>query len=179
VVNQHLCTAINKIQAFPTMRLFKNGEPVSPDYRGDRTVEALVEFAASHVAREEQLAQLPADERQKIEEMQAADKNDHPACMMSGTLQVNRVPGHFLIEARSIHHNLNPKAANLSHIINHLSFGNKLSDAGIERLSSFVSKEYFDKNSVVPVDGNGYVNLKQHQAFHHYIKVSFELSWLL
>jgi thioredoxin-like negative regulator of GroEL len=69
VVNQHLCTAINKIQAFPTMRLFKNGEPVSPDYRGDRTVEALVEFAASHVAREEQLAQLPADERRvKINE---------------------------------------------------------------------------------------------------------------
>jgi hypothetical protein len=35
----------------------------------------------------------------------------------------NRVPGNFHIEMRSKHHNFNPKASNLSHIVNSLSFG--------------------------------------------------------
>ena len=34
-----------------------------------------------------------------------------------------RVPGNFHIEARSKHHNLNSLLANMSHTVNHLSFG--------------------------------------------------------
>lgn len=34
-----------------------------------------------------------------------------------------RVPGNFHIEMRSKHHNFNPAASNLSHIVNSLSFG--------------------------------------------------------
>ena len=37
----------------------------------------------------------------------------------------DRVPGNFHIEARSKHHNLNPETSNVSHIVNHLSFGKK------------------------------------------------------
>jgi hypothetical protein len=61
----------------------------------------------------------------------------------------------------------------LSHIVHHLSFGNRLTEANINRLSGFIGKEYFDKGSLTPMDGDMFVNLKQHQAFHHYIKVCF------
>ena len=44
----------------------------------------------------------------------------------SGYLLVNRVPGNFHLEARSKHHNLNAAMTNLSHIVNHLSFGQPL-----------------------------------------------------
>lgn len=39
VANRDLC-AEQVVRAFPTLRLFKGGKPLSPDYREDRTVEA-------------------------------------------------------------------------------------------------------------------------------------------
>ncbi len=42
---------------------------------------------------------------------------------VSGFVLVNRVPGNFHIEARSAHHEINAALANVSHVVNHLSFG--------------------------------------------------------
>lgn len=147
VENRDLC-AEQKVQAFPLLRMFKKGEPQSPDYRSDRTVDAFVEYVSSQLAQDEQLSLMKPEERKAHLDRKAqgklrlslaprditflisprtilpvintAESNDHPGCMLSGFLLVNRVPGNFHLEMRSKHHNINPSAANLSHIVRNL-----------------------------------------------------------
>lgn len=38
-----------------------------------------------------------------------------------------------------------------------------------------VDPNFFDMDSTQPMNGNGYVNFKLHQAFHHYIKVGLSI----
>lgn len=169
MANQALCME-NRIQAFPSLRLFKDGVAQPPDYREDRTVDALTNFVNARLAMDEHVKRLSPEAKDKHLEEMEANRDDHPGCMISGYLLVNRVPGHFHIEARSINHNLNPKAANLSHVVNHLSFGPLLSSQNRRKLAN-VPNELFDLESTQPMNDNMYVNLKQHQAFHHYMKV--------
>ena len=64
----------------------------------------------------------------RLDDHRAVRLNEaHPGCMLVGFLLVNRVPGNFHIEARSNFHNINPVMANLSHVVNQLSFGPILS----------------------------------------------------
>jgi thiol-disulfide isomerase/thioredoxin len=46
VANVDLCKH-ESIMAFPTMRWYHNGEPVGPDYKMDRTVDALMQYATT------------------------------------------------------------------------------------------------------------------------------------
>lgn len=160
----------NRIQAFPMMRFFKENVAQSPDYRSDRTVDALLEFVQSLLAQDQQVAKM--DENAKLAHSLKKEllKDDHPGCLLTGYLLVNRVPGNFHIEAKSKHHNLNPVMANLSHVVNHLSFGPVLTNA-MNRKVLDVPEEYFSVESTQPMDTNMYVNTKLHQAFHHYLKV--------
>lgn len=80
------------------------------------------------------------------------------------------MPGNFHIEARSKHHNLNPAMANLSHVVNELSFGTPLNRNQQRRVESLPST-YFNSNSMAPMNDVMYLSTKLHQAFHHYIKV--------
>ena len=45
-------------QAFPLLRLFKDSEPQPPDYKNDRTLDALMDFMKRRMASDEQLAQM-------------------------------------------------------------------------------------------------------------------------
>jgi protein disulfide-isomerase-like protein len=168
MANQNTCMK-QKVQAFPTVRLFKDSVGQNPDYKDSRTVEDFTTYIRDHISTDERVKQLPQSEQdQHFAELES--NKDHPGCMLSGFLMVNRVPGNFHIEARSINHNLNPKAANLSHVISHLSFGPPANSI-VRRKLETVPKEYFDLESTQPMNGNVYINLKQHQAFHHYAKV--------
>jgi protein disulfide-isomerase-like protein len=89
ISNRNLCTD-QKIQAFPMLRLFKDGKPMPPDYRSDRTVDALTEFINQHINKEEALQRLPHHEQVAAREKAIAEREDHPGCMMSGFLLVNR-----------------------------------------------------------------------------------------
>lgn len=169
VANQAVCMN-NRIQAFPSLRLFKGKEALPPDYRGDRTVEAFMEYVKRQVSVEEQVRALPPKEQEDHRAAREATRDDHPGCLMSGYLLVNRVPGNFHIEARSKHHNLNPLMANLSHTVNHLSFGPLLSRTAQRKLDA-IDDEYFSFKSTSPLDGKPYVNKELHQAYHHYMKV--------
>ena len=171
MANQALCMS-NRIQAFPSLRLFKDGVAQPPDYREDRTVEALTNFVNARLATDEAFKKLSPEAKDRHLEAVEANRDDHPGCMISGYLLVNRVPGHFHIEARSINHNLNPKAANLSHVVNHLSFGPLLSSQNRRKLEK-VPNELFDIESMQPMNDNVYLNMRQHQAFHHYMKVVY------
>ncbi len=71
---------------------------------------------------------------------------------------------------RSKHHNINPPLANLSHVVNHLSFGPVLPKTAVRRLS-IIPPKYFSFNSTQPMNDRMYLNTKLHQAFHHYVKV--------
>ena len=74
---------------------------------------------------------------------------DHPGCLVSGFLLVNRVPGNFHIMAYSKNHNLNTAATNLSLTVNHLSFGIPLTDDQKKRLDR-LDVTYHQTN---PLDG--------------------------
>ena len=72
------------------MRLFKGTVVQPPDYRDDRTVEALVEFIKNRVSVDTQVAKMNPKEKAEHKERELLSKDDHPACMMAGFLLVNR-----------------------------------------------------------------------------------------
>jgi thioredoxin-like negative regulator of GroEL len=88
VANRDLCMK-QKVQAFPLLRLFKDGEVQPPDYRQDRTVDALTTYIKSKVASDEHVAALPL-EKQEVHKANEKSKQEHPGCMLTGFLLVNR-----------------------------------------------------------------------------------------
>jgi hypothetical protein len=83
---------------------------------------------------------------------------------------VNRVPGNFHIEAKSKNHNLNAAMTNLSHVVNHVSFGEPVDSAN--RKTKRILKQVDDKHKQFsPMDDTFFVTEKYHAAYHHYIKV--------
>lgn len=96
-----------KIMAFPTVRWYHDGKPISPDYKMDRTVQALTGFAKRKLEMDEKFKEwdkkaVDADdaERERKRQLYQQDRPEHPGCQVSGHLMVNRVPGNFHIEAR-------------------------------------------------------------------------------
>ena len=83
---------------------------------------------------------------------------------------VNRVPGNFHIEAKSKNHNLNAAMTNLTHVVNHLSFGDpvEMTNRKTKRILKQVPEEH---QQFSPMDGTPYLTKAFHQAYHHYIKV--------
>jgi thiol-disulfide isomerase/thioredoxin len=160
VANRNLC-GTQRIQAFPTLRFFKDAQQYGIDYKQDRTVAAMVDFLKQKVELEKTMEDWHPRRKQRMLEIK-----EHPGCMVSGHVLVNRVPGNFHIEARSIHHNLNAAMTNLSHVVNHLSFGTPLA----KDMQRKVSK-YPQFQSVHPLDGGIFVSRDYHQVHHHYSKV--------
>jgi len=162
VASRNLCSA-QRVMAFPTLRLFKDGAIFAPDYKQDRTVAALKEYVKGKIDLEEKMKDWHPKRRERIE----SQNKEHPGCMLSGYLLVNRVPGNFHLEARSNQHNLNAAATNLSHVVNHLSFGQPLKSDQLKKMKRF--PEF--SSSIAPLDSNVYVNAAMHQSFHHFSKV--------
>ena len=94
---------------------------------------------------------------------------DHPGCQLSGFLLVDRAPGNFHIQAQSRGHDLAAHMTNVSHIINHLSFGNPFSQSFMKSGLKNTPTGFLE--STRPFDGNVYVTYNDHEAHHHYMKV--------
>lgn len=161
-----------KIQAFPTLRWFQKGQPISPDYRGDRTVQYLVDFAKRKLEMDEKFKNWESNrhphDRERADSMRQG-LAEHPGCQVSGHLMVNRVPGNFHVQAKSRSQNLNAAMTNLTHRVNHLSFGEPMNTYGNHRrILKHVPEDHKQLN---PIDGTLYLTKKFHQAYHHYIKV--------
>jgi hypothetical protein len=97
------------------------------------------------------------------------EPTDHPGCMLTGTLHLNRVPGRFYIQARgdASGHDIDITMTNMSHEINHLSFermGNN--DVSVQE----VVPPNFER-SIRPFDGNVYINEEMHESYHHHLKL--------
>uniref|UniRef100_A0A7S2ELW4 Thioredoxin domain-containing protein n=1 Tax=Trieres chinensis TaxID=1514140 RepID=A0A7S2ELW4_TRICV len=118
------------------------------------------------------------EEKEWVEKMnrhrtrQKAEWNDeeHPGCQLSGFLMLDRAPGHFRIQARSINHDIAAHMTNVSHEIHHLSFGDPGAVKSLERSGSDIFPPGFIE-STTPMDGNVYVTHNVHEAHHHYLKV--------
>mmetsp|Transcript_11837 Transcript_11837/g.33977 ORF Transcript_11837/g.33977 Transcript_11837/m.33977 type:complete len:483 (-) Transcript_11837:947-2395(-) len=176
--NADLCRD-EKVMAFPTLRWYEKGKAVTPDYKMDRTVQAMVGFAKRKlelndkfkdwekgaVARGESDADI-----EKKRKLFSQNRPEHPSCQVSGYLMVNRVPGNFHIEAKSKNHNLNSAMTNLTHVVNHLSFGEPL-DQKSRRAKRILKQVPEDHQQFNPMDDSLYLTKEFHQAYHHYIKV--------
>lgn len=90
----------------------------------------------------------------------------HPGCQLVGHVMVDKAPGKFVIHAESYGHDFAAHMTNLSHIVEHFSFGDKheLQDVPEELPPKFL-------RSLHPMDGNVYVTGELHQAYHHHMKV--------
>jgi thiol-disulfide isomerase/thioredoxin len=168
-----------KVMAFPTLRWYQRGEPISPDYKMDRTVQALTGFARRKLEMDakykewDKKAEATGEdeaEREKKRALFQQSRPEHPACQISGHLMVNRVPGNFHIEAKSKNHNLNSAMTNLTHVVNQLSFGEPM-DQQSRRTKRILKQVPEEHRQFSPMDGQFYLTKDYHQAYHHYIKV--------
>lgn len=94
---------------------------------------------------------------------------EHPGCLLSGFLLVDRAPGNFHVQAQSKSHDLAAHMTNVSHIINHLSFGTPFSKYFMSKGLENTPPGFLE--STRPFDGNVYVTHNVHEAHHHYLKV--------
>lgn len=190
-VDHHDLCVENNIRAYPTLRMFVDGEYYQ-DYQGHRTVVELTHY----VHDVEKLKKKGNDEDFKdvkdiaVERVVKTDEHerfalflersrgrithtwadkDHPGCQISGFLMLDRAPGNFHIQAQSKTSEFAAHMTNVSHIVNHLSFGKpvtqKFADTGLEN-----TPEGFYETTK-PFDGKAYVTKNVHEAHHHYLKV--------
>jgi hypothetical protein len=168
-----------KVMAFPTLRWYENGKHITPEYKMDRTVQAMVGFAKRKLEMNEKFKDWEkgaldrGDSDADIEKKRklfSQSRPEHPSCQVSGHLMVNRVPGNFHIEAKSKNHNLNSAMTNLTHIVNHLSFGEPL-DITARRAKRILKQVPEEHQQFNPMDDSMYMTKEFHQAYHHYIKV--------
>ena len=182
-VEQTEFCAEQSIMAFPTLRIFFKGAKFQGDFKGDRTLEGLRHFLFSAFEANGYELDHPA----KVAHFAAMKKAfaaegsnpsgpntpsswnavDHPGCQVTGQIWVNRVPGNVHIEAKSSVHNINALMTNVSHSVNHLSFG----DSHSKRVKDRLKRVPEGHANVSPLDGNVYVNDKYHSAYHHFIKI--------
>jgi len=138
------------IRGYPTMYMFKDGEIASEPYREDRTKEAWISHMQTHVHNYE--ARLP-------------NLFHDIGCEVSGVIRVNRCPGNFHLQAKSGEHSIAPTMANVSHTVNHLSFGSRLKPELEEKLPPKF------QSSLHPLNGKSYITEELHLSPQHYIKV--------
>lgn len=197
VKHQDLCWK-NGIMAYPTLRLFVDGEIwKGGDYRGHRTVVDMTDYLQqvedahkaeldpdgtrnvqlAHRAAQKRIGEVEEEEnefatrvRQHKQRMKHAWVDvDHPGCQLVGHLLLDRAPGNFHIKARSPHFDIDPRMTNLSHEIQQLNFGEPLGIKMVQNGKVHVSPEVLKKIS--PMDGNVYMTSSLHEAYHHYLKV--------
>jgi protein disulfide-isomerase-like protein len=163
VSHDDLCKE-ERIMAFPTLRWYQQGKAVMPDYKGDRSVENLLEYVKKKIDAFED------DEYENDVEVH------HPGCLVAGHLMVNRVPSHIHMEAKSVNHELNSMMTNLTHLVNDFSFGQPGGPLMSQLLHILPLKRFFDaipnaEKKSNPMKGKYYPTYQFHQAFHHHMKV--------
>eukprot|EP00927_Polykrikos_kofoidii_P008429 TRINITY_DN13498_c0_g2_i1.p1 TRINITY_DN13498_c0_g2~~TRINITY_DN13498_c0_g2_i1.p1 ORF type:complete len:458 (-),score=66.54 TRINITY_DN13498_c0_g2_i1:153-1526(-) len=140
------------VRAFPTLRLYKrDGTYDGGVGAAGRTVSVIDEWV-----------------RASIERSHAIATSHHSlfneGCKVSGTIRVDRMPGHFDLQAKAFGSmSINPAYVNMSHAVHHLSFG-----SFEERHSRFEPKSLFSK--LAPLDGRSFIVTRFHEAPQHHIK---------
>merc|ERR1712176_365385 len=101
-----------QIAAFPSIRLYKRDGSFEA-FQQKRTPENIIAFLTTTIKN----SHLIVAQHHSI---------FNEGCQVQGTLRVPRVPGHFHLQAEAFGNvNVNPAITNVSHMINHLSFGDR------------------------------------------------------
>jgi len=147
------CRDVN-IPAFPTLRLYKR-DGTFETFKQKRSMEVIMQFLASSVKNSHYIV------------MQHHNMFSE-GCQVQGQVQVPRVPGHFALQAAA-HGNVsvNPALTNVSHDVNHLSFGSRESKSWAERQN--IPREMI--THIDPLDGKSFTVAHFHEAPQHYLKV--------
>lgn len=146
-----------KIAAFPSLRLYKRDGSFEA-FRDKRSYDNIVTFLTQSIAKSHSIS---ARHHSIFNE----------GCQVFGTMQVPRVPGHLYFQAESLAGvNVNPAMTNVSHRINHLSFGER----DIAK-KTFVPKDM--AKHIAPLDGRSFSVSRFHEAPQHYLKVVSTVMW--
>lgn len=149
-VDQEALCARYKIRGYPSMQLFKSGEKFGEQYRQERSQWKMLQYLEENV---------------KKFEVELPNVFHDVGCEVSGKFKVNRCPGNFHLKAKSGEHSISPTMSNLSHTVNHLSFGAPLDP----RLQVQLPQKF--QHSLHPLNGKTYVTETLHASPQHYIKV--------
>mmetsp|Transcript_84860 Transcript_84860/g.216139 ORF Transcript_84860/g.216139 Transcript_84860/m.216139 type:complete len:472 (-) Transcript_84860:67-1482(-) len=142
------------IPAFPTLRLYKRDGSFEV-FQNKRTMDNVISFLTTSIRNSHLIV---AKHHAMFNE----------GCQVQGTLRVPRVPGHFLLQAEAFGDvNVNPALTNVSHRVNHLSFGEKDAKKFAER--SNIPAEMI--THITPLDGKNFIVDRFHEAPQHYLKV--------
>jgi hypothetical protein len=159
------------VHAFPSVRIYRDRAPHSQEnYMSDRTHQAIQAFVERNLPAGDGGRAPPFWEQPEIE---VHGSRGQDGCIVSGSLLVNRVPGNFHISAHSGSHSLHMPALNLSHVVQHLSFGRALSLAEFAQLPPDVASAWN------PLRGSSFVARAENVTIEHYLKVvhtTFERS---
>lgn len=143
-----------QIAAFPSVRLYKRDGSFEI-FSQKRSVDNIASFLTNSVKNSH-----------LIISQHHAMFNE--GCQVQGTLQVARVPGHFHLQAEAFGNvNVNPSITNVSHRVNHLSFGDREARNWAERQK--IPREMI--GHINPLDGKKFIVERFHEAPQHYLKV--------
>lgn len=175
------------IQAFPTVRVYRKGKHAGNKpateaashyeaYMGERSAEAVSAFALKVVQEVESNIVMPA--------AQGGDSKVHArGCTIQGSVMVSRVPGELHIVPTSRGHSLHMDNVNMTHVMEHLSFGGALPE-DILKSGHWWTHRVAPRRStpaVFPRDLGGryvqkeeyasFISKKEHITHDHYLKV--------
>lgn len=147
-----------RIRGVPTLRLYHEGRRLKGDFRMDRTTENFMAYVRSFGAGNPASTAYHTD---------ADDEKEAVGCLVVGGVIANRVPGNFHIEARAAVNegSIRPEMANLSHVINTLTFGPPLRRFMRDRLDS-LPEQYV---MVDPLKDTEHIDAEPHTVSHHYM----------
>ncbi|KAF3570985.1 hypothetical protein F2Q69_00060382, partial [Brassica cretica] len=125
----------NHIQGYPSIRIFRKGSDLRDDnahhdhesYYGDRDTESLVKMVIGlvepiHVEPHKLALEDKSDNASKT--LKKAPSTG--GCRIEGYMRVKKVPGNLMVSARSESHSFDSSQMNMSHAVNHLSFGKRI-----------------------------------------------------
>eukprot|EP01018_Ginkgo_biloba_P019501 Gb_13605 [translate_table: standard] len=165
------------IQGYPSIRIFRKGNDIRENhghhehesYYGERDTDSLV------AAMEALVAPVPLEARLALEDKSNESGNaaNRPApktgaCRIEGFVRVKKVPGNLIISAHSGSHSFDAATMNMSHIVSHFSFGNKLSWKmlrEVNRLTPYVG------GSTDRLLGKSYITDHENVTIDHYLQV--------
>nr|ACJ84858.1 unknown [Medicago truncatula]AFK38683.1 unknown [Medicago truncatula] len=146
-----------------------HGHHEHESYYGDRDTESLVKTMETLVA------SLPTGSQHlALEDKSNGTKRPAPStggCRVEGYVRVKKVPGSLVVSARSDAHSFDASQMNMSHVINHLSFGKKVTPRAMIDVKHWIPYLGINHDRL---NGRSFVNtrdLEGNVTIEHYIQV--------
>jgi thiol-disulfide isomerase/thioredoxin len=110
------------IRGYPTVLTYQQGTTnLQNPYRGPRTTQALLDYVEHLQTVASKIASGVYDNINSVPKEDPRGESE--GCMITGTLQLKRVPGSLTVTAHSEWHSFEENQIDVSHAVNHFSFG--------------------------------------------------------